>query len=66
LVDVIEMWDNWDPTGGNVPGVRDIQSGHTNLERSTPLNTIDHSEIYDFIDISNHNGQITRSNPDRE
>ena len=59
-VHVTEMWDNWDPTGGNVPGVREIQfdGSHTYLERSTALNTIDHPETYDFIDISNHNGQL--------
>ena len=57
---VTEMWDNWDPTNGNVDGIRELQfdGNHTYLERSTPLNTIDHPEIYDFIDISNHNGQF--------
>lgn len=57
---VTEMWDNWDPTGGNVPGIRKTQfdGTHTYLKRSTPLNTINHPEIYDFIDISNHNGQL--------
>ncbi len=57
---VTEMWDNWDPTGGRVQGISRQQflSPHPFRERSTPMNTIDHPGIYDFIDISNHNGQI--------
>lgn len=40
---VTEMWDNWDPTGGRVPGIRRVQfdGNHPHRERSTPLNTID-------------------------
>ncbi|MBD3266430.1 hypothetical protein GF373_07145 [bacterium] len=57
---VTEMWDNWDPTGGKVPGIRKIQTldDHPHLYRSTALNTINHPELYNFIDISNNNGQI--------
>lgn len=57
---VTEMWDNWDPTGGAVLGIRTIhpKDDHAHLQRSRPPNTINHSEIYDFIDISNNNGQI--------
>ncbi len=57
---VTEMWDNWDPTGGKVPGIRKIQTldDHPHLHRSTALNTINHPELYNFIDISNNNGQI--------
>jgi hypothetical protein len=56
---VTEMWYNWDPTGGSVPGINDIQFNdpHPFLGRSTPLNTINHPRVYDFIDISNNNGQ---------
>ncbi len=57
---VTEMWDNWDPTGGKISGIRKIQKteDHPHLHRSTPLNTIDHPEFYNFIDISNNNGQV--------
>ncbi|TVQ91493.1 MAG: hypothetical protein EA393_04610 [Bacteroidetes bacterium] len=64
---VTEMWDNWDPTDGLVPGAV-TQGGHlggwykenTNPELSKwakPSNTINDPKSYQFIDISNNNAQ---------
>ena len=64
---VTEMWDNWDPTNGLVPGAVNQHpdlggwyAEHTNPEMSEwakPSNTINDPESYSFIDISNHNAQ---------
>ena len=57
-----DMFDSWDPTDGNVAGavVQDPEHhpfNHAYYRTATPSNTIAHPEIYDFIDISNHNVQ---------
>ncbi|NBC03915.1 MAG: hypothetical protein GVY20_09460 [Bacteroidetes bacterium] len=55
---ITEMWDNWDPTDGNVEGVRNQEDAtHPFLERSKVANTINAPEFYDFVDISNNNAQ---------
>ena len=64
---VTEMWDNWDPTNGLIPGAV-TQGPHlggwyaenTNPEMSEwarPENTINDPESYQFVDISNNNAQ---------
>lgn len=64
---VTQMWDNWDPTNGLVPGA--VTQGphlggwfaiHTNPELSEwakPSNTINDPDSYQFVDISNNNAQ---------
>ena len=64
---VTEMWDNWDPTNGLVPGAVNQHpdlggwyAEYTNPEMSEwakPSNTINDPESYSFIDISNNNAQ---------
>jgi hypothetical protein len=64
---VTEMWDNWDPSDGLVPGAVSQHpslgpwySEHLNLELSSwakPQNTINDPKSYQFIDISNNNAQ---------
>lgn len=55
---ITEMWDNWDPTDGNVEGVRSQEdASHPFLDRSKVANTINSPELYDFVDISNNNAQ---------
>lgn len=58
-VETTEMWDNWDPSDGEVPGARiqDI-SDHPHLRRSNVKVTLAHPEVYTFVDISNHNAQF--------
>ncbi len=57
-VEITEMWDSFDPTGGAVADVR-LQSTGTNpyVRRATPLNTLGRPDLYSFCDISNHNAQ---------
>ncbi len=64
---VTEMWDNWDPTDGLVPGAveQDPDIGgwyaqYTNPKMSQwakPSNTVNDPDSYQFIDISNNNAQ---------
>jgi len=55
---ITEMWDNWDPTGGNVEGVRQQEHAtHPFLGRSKVANTIQAPGLYDYIDVSNNNAQ---------
>jgi hypothetical protein len=64
---VTEMWDNWDPTNGLVPGAVDQHpdlggwyAQYTNPEMSKwakPSNTINDPDTYQFVDISNNNAQ---------
>lgn len=55
---ITEMWDNWDPTGGAVTGVRHQEpETHPFLGRSRVANTIDAPDLYDFVDIANNNAQ---------
>lgn len=55
---ITEMWDNWDPTGGRVVGVRRQEDEtHPFLDRSKVANTLNAPELYDFLDISNNNAQ---------
>ncbi len=55
---ITEMWDNWDPTEGQVEGVRRQEDvTHPFLGRSKVSNTINAPELYDFLDISNNNAQ---------
>ncbi len=55
---ITEMWDNWDPTDGNVAGVRQQKAeSHPFLNRSKAKNTIMAPELYDYVDISNNNAQ---------
>jgi hypothetical protein len=57
-IEVTEMWDLQDPTGGAVAEAM-RQSPETNplAPRSTPLNCLERPELYTFSDISNHNAQ---------
>ena len=53
-----DMFDNWDPSNGAVQGaVVQDRSDHPYIDTATATNTLEHPEIYDFIDISNHNVQ---------
>ncbi len=64
---VTQMWDNWDPTNGLVPGAVDQHpdlggwyAQYTNPEMSKwakPANTINNPDMYQFVDISNNNAQ---------
>lgn len=64
---VTEMWDNWDPTEGLIPGAVDQHpdlggwyAQYTNPEMSEwakPANTINDPDSYQFVDISNNNAQ---------
>jgi len=57
-VETTEMWDNWDPTGGEVAGaIRQTGHDHPYLDRARAAETIEHPELYSFVDISNHNMQ---------
>jgi hypothetical protein len=59
---ITEMWDNWDPSDGEVPGARmQDEHDHPFLHRSNVKVTLAHPELYDFVDISNHNTQIGRT-----
>ena len=57
-----DMFDSWDPTDGNVKGavVQDSahHPGHSYYRIATPGNTYTHPEVYNFVDISNHNVQV--------
>jgi hypothetical protein len=57
-IEITEMWDNWDPSDGEVPGAKmqDIEN-HPFLHRSNVKCTLDRPDIYTFVDISNHNTQ---------
>lgn len=57
-VETTDMFDNWDPSDGRVPGamIQDT-ARHPFLHRSNALVSIDHPERYSFVDISNHNAQ---------
>ncbi|MFO8006259.1 MAG: hypothetical protein R6V05_00830 [Candidatus Brocadiia bacterium] len=57
-IETTEMWDNWDPSDGEVPGtMQQDESDHPFLHRSNPKVTIANPDIYTFVDISNHNPQ---------
>lgn len=57
-VETTEMWDSFDPTDGAVEGVaRQPEETNPFVRRATPLNCLDHPELYTFFDISNHNAQ---------
>ncbi|WP_373496545.1 hypothetical protein [Aquiflexum sp.] len=58
-IEVSEMWDTFDPTGGAVQGaiVQD-PSNHFFTLRSSIANTLYDPENFSFIDISNHNAQV--------
>ncbi len=57
-IEVTEMWDTFDPTGGAVEGAA-VQSPATHffVLRSGVSNTLYDAENYSFMDISNHNAQ---------
>ncbi|MBD3383842.1 hypothetical protein GF407_02845 [candidate division KSB1 bacterium] len=58
MIWITGMWDNWDPTGGQVRGVeRQKDETHPFLSRSKVSNTLNEPEMYDFVDISNNNAQ---------
>ena len=53
-----EMWNNWDPTDGGVPGAETQDSTtHPFLNRSKARNTLEDTVSYDFLDIGNNNAQ---------
>ncbi len=55
---VTEMWDDWDPSEGEVKtAVSQDSSTHPYLDRARVLETAENIELYDFLDISNHNVQ---------
>jgi hypothetical protein len=57
-VEVTEMWNMWDPTGGAVPGVRIQTDRRDYLERSCVRVTLDNPDLYSFVEISNTNTQL--------
>ncbi|MEX0887500.1 MAG: hypothetical protein WD009_13790 [Phycisphaeraceae bacterium] len=57
-IELTEMWDNWDPTDGEVAGaIRNSEKVDPLVFRSTPLNCLRQPDVYTFSDISNHNAQ---------
>ncbi len=56
-----EMWDNWDPSVGELgeldSHIYQQPSDHPYLGRANVKVTLAHPEAFDFIEISNHNGQ---------
>ncbi len=57
-IETTEMWDNWDPTDGAVVGaLRQTGHDHPYLDRAKASQTLDHPQLYSFVDISNHNMQ---------
>jgi len=63
-VEVTEMWNMWDPTGGAVPGCRIQTDRRDYLERSCLRVTLENPDLYSFVDISNTNAQIGRTHYD--
>jgi hypothetical protein len=57
-VEVTEMWNMWDPTGGAVPGVRIQTDRREYLDRSCVRVTLDNPDLYSFVEISNTNTQL--------
>lgn len=57
-VETTDMFDYWDPSDGQVPGVL-VQSeeDHPFVHRANAQFVIAHPEEYSFVDISNHNAQ---------
>jgi hypothetical protein len=56
------MWDNWDPSDGEVPGaIMQDESDHPYLHRANPKVTIAHPELYRFVEVSNNNAQRGRT-----
>lgn len=60
-IEVTEMWNMWDPTGGAVPGVRIQTDRRELLERSCVRVTLDNPDLYSFVEISNTNTQLGRT-----
>jgi hypothetical protein len=60
-VEVTEMWNMWDPTGGAVEGVRIQTDRREYLERACVGVTLGSPDLYSFVDISNTNTQIGRT-----
>ena len=57
-VETTEMWDNMDPSDGEVPGaVLQDPRDHPYLDRAKLANTLAAPEHYSFVDMSNHNMQ---------
>jgi hypothetical protein len=57
-IEVTEMWDSFDPTGGAVPEARaQNPATHFFSRRANVHVTLNDPENYSFIDISNHNFQ---------
>jgi len=52
-----EMWDNWDVTEGAIPGADQTPEDTPRWELPQHRNTIDHPDIYTFVDISQNNLQ---------
>jgi hypothetical protein len=52
-----EMWDNWDVTEGEIPGADQTPEYTPRWELPQHRNTIDHPDIYTFVDISQNNLQ---------
>jgi len=63
-VEVTEMWNMWDPTGGAVPGVRIQTDRREYLDRSCVRVTLDNPDLYSFVEISNTNTQLGRTHYD--
>jgi hypothetical protein len=57
-VEVTEMWNMWDPAGGEVPGVRVQTDRREYLDRSCVRVTLENPDLYTFVDISNTNTQL--------
>jgi hypothetical protein len=57
-VHITDMFDDWDPADGRVPGARVQDSTtHPYLDRASTIYTVRHPELYSFVDLSNHNVQ---------
>ncbi|MFN3999009.1 hypothetical protein [Algoriphagus sp.] len=58
-IEVTEMWDTFDPTGGAVPdAIVQDPANHFFTLRSGVANTLYDTENFSFVDISNHNAQV--------
>ena len=58
-IEVTEMWDPFDPTGGAVEGAEmQSQATHFFTRRSNVFVTLENPDLFSFVDISNHNAQV--------
>ncbi len=57
-IELTQTWDKWDPTDGKVGGVKPTPPDpHPFWQWPQETYTVDHPELFSFVDISNHNTQ---------